>query len=500
MLRAGLSLSLCLLPFARAEQPVWLCVGSAEFQKAAVPLQEHRRVQGLNVRSAPGPAAEAVQQCQPRPDFILLLGDEMRGERPPDAEKWWLRAKRRTYHGWQEDHPAEFVSDMALGDLDADGLPDAPVGRIPARTPEQVKAAVEKILRWERREPSLADLSLPVWAGDPGFSAVFRDMALGFLFTQIRERTPRWMELWIMQGDERSPFCGWPVEQPALFNARLAAGGLITGMIGHGRATSWWSMDLAGQRLVYESVHAAALAGAMPTPPHIIFACATGSFARRDGDCLAEALFRAPGGPVLCVGATEDSHPLTNHYHSTALLSALGNAEPRFGEVWLRSLRTAHTTTEPDKEALVRVLEPIIIKKSLTTADLRTDHAMLYNIMGDPATRIFPPADLKSEISVKDGAWHWNVLQPPAGARLLVQRRGALPEFMLGAAAATREEAAQRMEEANAKLKFETVAELPAGAKWSGVTAGPGTLRLVATGKGIAVTGNEMSAPVSVVK
>ena len=473
---------------------VWLCVGSAEFQKAAAPLQEHRRAQGLNVQTAAGPARGAVAACRPRPDFILLLGDEVLRETPEGGAVWRVAAARRTYHGWQDSHPAEFVSDMALGDLDADGLPDVPVGRIPARTAAEVSAAVEKILRWERRVPALSDLTLPVWAGDPGFHGIFRDIALGFLCGQIRQRAPRWAELWILQGDERSPFCGWPAEQQTLYNTRLGGGGLVSAMIGHGRPGGWWSMDLAGRKLEYVVKDAARLASPAPAPPHVIFACATGNFALRESDCHAEALFRAPGGPVLCVGASEDSHPLTNYYHSTALLVALDTAEPRFGDLWLRSLLKAHATTEPEKELLVRALEPLIIKKSLTTADLRADHAMLYNIIGDPATRVFAPRALAAGITEKDGQWRWSVPQPPPGARLLVQRRAPLPEFVLGTAAATKEEATQRMEQANAKLRFQTVAEFPAGEKWQGTVPGPGTLRLVALGKdGLAVTAAEMS-------
>ena len=61
-------------------------------------------------------------------------------------------------------------------------------------------------------------------------------------------------------------------------------------------------------------------------------------------------------------------------------------------------------------------------------------------------------------------------------------------------AAATKEEAMRRLEEANAKLRFQTVAEYAAGEKWQGIVPGPGTLRLVALGSdGLAVTAAEMS-------
>jgi hypothetical protein len=482
MLKAATFLFLALLCSARAggPPPVWLCVGSEEFLQIAAPLVAHRRACGMHVVTATGPAAAAVKACQPRPDYILLLGDEVRGRPPAGSASWRLKSERRTYHGWKDDHPAEFVSDMVLGDFDADGVPDVPVGRIPARTAAEVTAAVEKIVRWESRAPSLSDLTLPVWAGDPGFNSFFRDIALGFLCSQIRQRAPLWAELWILQGDERSPFCGWPLEQPALFNSRLAGGGLVSAMIGHGRAGGWWSMDLAGKKLEYMVKDAASLATAMPSPPHVIFACSTGRFCLPESDCLTESLFRAPGGPVLCVGATEDSHPLTNYYHSTALLKDLDGAEPRFGTLWLNSLRQANATTEPEKEMLVRALEPVIIRKSLTTADIRADHALLYNIMGDPATRVFSPQKLNANITEKGGQWHWKVPQPPPGTRLLVQRRDPLPDFGLTTVAPSKEDGLKRLTEANAKLRFQTVAELAPGTGWSGMTGGPGTLRLVA--------------------
>ena len=239
-------------------------------------------------------------------------------------------------------------------------------------------------------------------------------------------------------------------------------------------------MDYAGQKLEYVVADALRLTGDRPSPPHVIFACATGNFALPENDCLAEALFRAPGGPVLCAGATQDSHPLTNYYHSTALLESLATGIPRFGDLWLRSLRKANATSEPEKELLVHVLEPLLIKKSLTTADIRADHAMLYNLIGDPATRMFTPEKLQAEITEENGQWRWSVPQPPPGARLLVQRRAPLPKFALTDPVATRDGATSRLTEANARLQFVTQLELPGGKKWSGLTPGPGTLRLVA--------------------
>ena len=191
MIRSLHLLGLALMAPALAEPaPVWLCVGSPVFQKAAAPLAGYRRSQGLDVRTAGGPAPEAIAACQPRPAYILLLGDEVRGDSPDGGASWRLPAARRPYHGWKDMHPAEFVSDMALGDLDGDGLPDASVGRIPARSAAEVTAAVEKILCWEKRPPALSDLTIPVWAGDPGFSGSSRTRT-SWSRGVVRNRTSR---------------------------------------------------------------------------------------------------------------------------------------------------------------------------------------------------------------------------------------------------------------------------------------------------------------------
>ncbi len=482
MIRAILLfLGATLLPLAAAE-PVsgWLCVGNPEFLKAAAPLIQHRRGQrNLRVVLSSDPVEKAIAACHPRPAYILILGDDVAAE-VEKPEPWQVPAARPPYHGWLDSHPARFASDMARGDFDNDGLPDAAVGRIPARSAEEVAEAAAKILRWENRAPSLSDLSVPVWAGDPGFAPIFRNMALGFLFEQVRRRSPPWAELWVMQSDERSPFCGWPVEQPALFNTRIQQGGLLSAMIGHGLAREWWCMDYGNRRLMYRTADAALMKGGEVSPPHLIFACGCGQFTLERGDCLTEALFRAPGGPVLCVGASEDSHPLTNYYHSSSVLASLEDRDSGFGDLWLRSLKKANATTEPEKEMLVHALEPLMIKKQLNTADLRRDHAALYNIIGDPATRLFAPRKLEAVFTVRDGAWHWSVPSRPAGATLLVQHLSPLPSFALGKPAATRAESLRQLADANAKLTFQTIAEVPAGASWSGITPGPGTLRLVA--------------------
>ena len=178
------------------------------------------------------------------------------------------------------------------------------------------------------------------------------------------------------------------------------------------------------------------------------------------------------------------------------MLESLNTSGSRFGDLWLASLRKANATTEPEKELLVHALEPLMIKTSLSTADLRKDHAAMYNIIGDPATRLFSPLKLEAGISIKEGVWHWNVPNPPAGASLYVQLLAPLPQFTLDKPAQGRAESLKNLTEANAKLRFQTVTRIPAGQPWSGTVPGPGTLRLVAVGdSALSVAASRMDEP-----
>jgi hypothetical protein len=489
--RSGMKRTLALLmlgylPSAPgAERGVWLCIGAPELTAAAAPLCELRAAQGWTVvRSQEEPAAAIAAH---RPAAVLLLGDDSHAA---DAGfSGFLPARRLPYHGWKSSHPEHFISDAAFGDTNGDGMPDLPVGRIPARGAAEAAAVVEKIIAWEKRVPSPADLSVPVWAGDPGFGRIGEAMtrvALPFLMRRLRSESPPWAGFWLLHSEPRSPFCGWPHDSATTFNRRIGGGALLSAMIGHGRTDSWWIMTLPDTTLRYAAADARAMSQGPPSPPHVLFACQCGDFADPRRRSLAEELLFAPGGPVACIAASVDSHPLPNYYGSTALLRHLaGNPAATFGEAWLESMRLAHGRREILKEWLVGVLEPLVIGTRNRVADLKADHLLIYNLMGDPATRLFLPQPLSAEVGREGDAWRWTVAKPagmPAGARLLVQHRAPLPDFRLEPPRADPAAATAALHRANAALDFRTLHELDADAVWTGTIADPGTLRLCLTG------------------
>lgn len=471
-----------------AERGVWLCIGPQHLLAEAGPLAELRAAQGWEVRRSSAPVAEAIAAEIVKPAAILLLGDDSTAADPPPSP-WMLPAARHRYHGWLAKHPAEFVSDASRGDFDADGVPDVPVGRIPGRTAPEIAGVVRKILAWEARRPTPADLTIPMWAGDPGFGKVGEVLKLGWLpyyLRQIRRGAPDWAGFWFLQSDLRSPFCGWPRDSAATFNDRLGGGGLFSAMIGHGRTDSWWIMNVDGGSLRYRAADARLLSDRAPAAPHLVFACRCGAFADPAMRCLAEEFLFAPGGPVACIAASVDSHPLTNYYGSMSLLRDLADPPGEtFGELWVNSVRRAHTTREPLKELLVGLLEPLVIGTRNPVKDLKADHLLIYNLLGDPATRLFLPRPLEAEVVRRGDGWHWSVPKPgalPPGTRLLVQHRAPFPSFRRSAGPGDRDGAQASLRQANAALDFRTLRDLGPDEGWSGSIDGPGTLRLCRVG------------------
>lgn len=79
------------------------------------------------------------------PDYALLLGDASYDRRNYEGQGYWdLVPSRNVVLSLQETG-----SDDALADIDDDGLPEIPIGRIPARNASQLTAALNKTIAFE---------------------------------------------------------------------------------------------------------------------------------------------------------------------------------------------------------------------------------------------------------------------------------------------------------------------------------------------------------------
>lgn len=476
---------------ADGDKPIWLVVTRAAFVEAIKPLARERREQGFDPVISTASASSAIAGLKRRPAFILLVGDARRGQ---EQHPWHVPARWRELYRWRAEQEKHFASDTILGDFDGDLVPDVPVGRFPVRTREQLEVVVGKILAFEKKQLTPDDLRLPMWSGAPGFNPTVDSFCTMLLLAEIGERAPAWAAPWLISADPSHPLCGWPPDQGPMFTRQLKRGGALAVMIGHGMPDHFHSMRFGDGNITYTRREAAELATGSPGPPLVIICCHCGSFAGRQNS-LAESLLLMPGGPCAVIGATTESHPLTNYFTAISLLKGLGGNKKRLGSLWLAAQREALRSRNFVMEAILRGVEGKL-EENLDVAKLRRDQLLMYALLGDPAMRLHLPDPLEATVNHQPDGWHWEVRKPRGATRLYVTFREARRVYPEAAHPFEKVTARKRFRLANETYNFGTAAELPVGLPWKGVLDKEGTLRLVAVGPGrIYVATSTLKAP-----
>jgi hypothetical protein len=449
------------------------------FAEAITPLAARRREDGFRAVVSTEPPGKALAGLEGRPRYILLVGDDVAsgdGDTP-----WRVPARRTKLYRWRAAQREEFVSDAAWGDFDGDLVPEAPVGRIPARTVGHVRRAIDKILAYERRAPAAADLRFAILAGAPGYDATVNRLAMGMFPALVRRNAPAWSRPWLLVGEAGHALCGWPPDQVARFCGEMQRGAALACMMGHASADSFFSMSFRGETIEFTARKVQRILGkGKPSPPLIILACGCGDFTGRD-DCLAESLLWMPGGPVAAVAATTESHPLTNYFSGTQLLRAAGSGHTRLGSLWLDAQKRAMKQRDFLIERLLRDVEGKL-DDAIDVAKLRRDQMLMYALLGDPATRLKLPQKLPINVERGPAGWRWTAAKPKGAVRLLVGFRpagGGLPPAL---EAVEKTAARRRLAAANAAFGFRPVVSLDATVQWKGTFRNEtaGTLRFVA--------------------
>ncbi len=464
-----------------APKPLWLVVGREGLVKPIEPLAEYRRKEGFQAVVSTLAVEKALAASPRRPDFLLLVGDDEPGQ---EKAPWYLPARRMKLYRWRRAQREQFASDAAWGDLDGDLIPEVAVGRIPARTAAEVELAVNKILAFERRPASLADLKLPVWAGSPRYGPAIDATATGLLLMMVRISGPSWVHPWIVTGNPNHPLCGWPPDQPELFSREVKQGGLCAVLMGHASAESFFSMSHQGRPVYYRASDARReFAQGPPTAPMVFFTCESGNFARA-GPCLAESFLFFPGGPVATIAATTESHPLTNYFSGTCLLSQLGGRQDRLGSIWLAAQRRAMEQRNFLVEMVLRDVEGKL-QQQIDVAKLRRDQMLMYALLGDPATRLKIPKPLEASLRRVENGWRWTAERPKGAKGLAVGHRPSDASGGQWSEAPTdRQKALAAFQSANAELGFVSLPSPPETGPWEGTVDRPGWLRLVAVAEG----------------
>lgn len=344
-----------LLPLAASDLSIgsparvdYLAIGAPALLEAAAPLLAHRRAQGLQVHAVtphqiynqfasgtPDPAAirAAVQQLAPR--YVLLLGDatyDPAGYTAPPPNFDLPSATVYTRFG------GHTISDLPLADLDDDHRPDLAIGRIPAQTPQQVQALVERILAHEARPPATPQgLAIA-----DGHEARFTSDAQNFT-APFASPAP-------IVASSRTAVQAALQQQPAL-----------VAYFGHGSLHQWGQAGL----LTIDDVPD--LAGSS-APVMLHFTCLTGLFSHPQQPSLAEALlWQADGDTVALLAPTSLTLPDDQAQLVRVLAIELAAApDVRLGDALLATWQQLAPYDEGSREVLETFL-----------------------LLGDPATRVW---------------------------------------------------------------------------------------------------------------
>ncbi|HUT28338.1 MAG TPA: C25 family cysteine peptidase [Sedimentisphaerales bacterium] len=460
-------------------KPIWLVATRPMFVQALKPLADMRRKDGFETVISTEPVSEALDGLNRRCAFLLLVGDYQAGA---SGQPWYVPAQQRQLYKWRAAQQEEFTSDGLWADMDNDLIPDIAVGRIPVRTAEQLKLVIEKIMAFEHRPPTPDDLGLTIWAGSPAYNQVIDGMATWLLLNTVLREAPGWAPLWAISADPMHPLCGWPPEQNSVFAQQLKRGGMMAILMGHGTRDSFFSMRFRDETISYGLRDAEqGLTGAAPGPPTVIIACSCGDFAGAD-NCLAESLLLTPAGPAAVIGATTESHPLTNYFSGLCLVRQCCRTDKRLGSMWLAAQRKAMETRDLIMERLLVNIEGKLEEK-MDMTKLRRDQILMYALLGDPATRLPIPDKLQGRIERVEGGWHWQADKPEDANRLCVSFRPSGLNFPTVELPLAQDGAHKRFEQANAVLGFDSIGEFAGEEPWKGRVNAEGTLRLVAAGQ-----------------
>lgn len=315
---------------------------------------------------------------------MLLVGDASPTDKPGNA---WGTA---TFHipttmnrFWGGD--PQLATDNPYADLDDDQLPDLAVGRIPAKSADDLALALQKSLAYEQNHdfgPWRGRINFV--AGEGGYGGLGDWLVESMAQKCIACGVPACYATTLTYANWHSPYCPDPHHFHQASIGRLNEGSLFWVFMGHGLPrTLQWAIFPDGDTPILQCEDCRQLRCQAP-PIAVLFCCYAGAFAEPN-DCLAEELLFAGGGPVAVISGSNVTMPYGMAALSRELMREhFVERQPTLGELLLSAKRDTMAGYEDPFWSLINALTVAMAPAGFHPKAERLEHLQLFNLLGDP--------------------------------------------------------------------------------------------------------------------
>ena len=377
------------------------------FQNALTPWLEYRHQQGhrIEVLAPPSTAAELKQQiavvAAKHPlRHLVLIGDAYdQNANPKHLVPTEYVLSLATYKLGGE---PDIATDNPYADLDADGLPDISVGRIPVDSAAELTQFVQRVITYETRAASANrtnghsnvdtpwQMRINLIAGVGGFGKLVDQLIEQVAKKVITEMIPAPLQTSMTYGSWSSPYCPNPERFAESAVERFNEGCLFWVYIGHGGRGRLDKIHVPdGSYSILNESNVQQINCRSGNPIAVFLACYSNAF-DGDRDCLGEMMLRQPNGPIATIGGSRVTMPGGMGLLSMAMLDEYfdGSAET-LGEVILKAkleIIRGDKEFEDYRELIESMSKTLLPDKKF--ADELTDHVQLMQLLGDPLLRV----------------------------------------------------------------------------------------------------------------
>jgi len=357
--------------------------------------------------------------------YILIVGDCITDK--DKIPEWHIPSvKHEIQHNQRS---IEFITDSLYGDLNGDGCPDVPVGRLTVQDARQLKIQIAKILNFKYQTIRPEWFRAVIWMGAKGYNSQIRDMA-----TNMTRLLPKWMERFIISADLSSVYSGYPPDQPGVFLEQLSRPAFLSFVVSHGSFRSITPGNYNGKEIFLCVEDVAQLKLQSPSGVMFLLGCDSGRFNMplSVGPSLSEAFADHPGGPIGVVAATGATHPVANYFITASMIDQIDRGPETIGDFMLGIQRKIYregspsfselAQRDPHIKSLMQAV-PDREKYTLTIPGLLRHEVLMYNLIGDPSCKLKLPGHMPlSVLANEKGEMIISGETPTKCSKLFVER------------------------------------------------------------------------------